>query len=336
MMSSGPSLIFSNNANYQPTMKYLMNISDGSYIMISNFAVKTGIDYSESIKVLEELSQSGFLEKQLAVRCPECGLLLDIVHPEKYEIGSQYCANCDEDLYITNDCVEVVFKVINNPFATGQENKTDIPIHSSALNNFSLETFLKNGGSFNREFYCPTNEEYKVLTEKFNNIFTTHKTTKERGDSLESLILSLFGCCKHFSSTDKLKLGDNQIDCFARNKMYIPGISQVGSFDFFVIECKNEKEAPGITYFNKLHSILINSSLQFGIIVSKFRAARTLNKFAHTIFLKDEKIMINLDSDDLKKIIIDRVNLLECLERKIAEVKLDANKDLTELGLFEG
>ncbi len=335
-MSSGPSLVFSNSANYQPTMKYLMNVSDGSYVMISNFVTKTGIDYSEGVKVLEELCQSGFLEKQLALRCPECGLLLDIVKPEKYEMGERYCANCDEDMDITNDCVEVVFKVINNPFATGQENKTDLPKHSSALNNFSLETFLKNGGSFNRDFYCPTNEDYKVLNEKYDNIFNTHKTTKECGDSLESLTLSLFCCCKHFMATDKLKLGDNQIDCFARNKMYIPGISQVGSFDFFVIECKNEKEAPGIAYFNKLHSIMINNSLQFGIIVSKFKAARTLNKFAHTIFLKDEKIMINLDGDDLKKIIIDRVNLLECLERKIAEVKLDAKKDLIELGLFEG
>ncbi len=82
MMSSGPSLTFSNNANYQPTMKFLMNISAGSYITISNFAIKTGIDYSESVKVLEELSQGGFLEKLLAVRCPECGLLLDIVGSE--------------------------------------------------------------------------------------------------------------------------------------------------------------------------------------------------------------------------------------------------------------
>lgn len=63
-------------------MKFLMNISDVSYIMISSFAIKTGIDYSESVKVLEELSQGGFLEKLLAVRCPECGLLLDIVQPE--------------------------------------------------------------------------------------------------------------------------------------------------------------------------------------------------------------------------------------------------------------
>lgn len=154
-----------------------MNISAASYITISNFAVKTGIDYSESVKVLEELSQGVFLEKLLAVRCPECGLLLDIVQPEDYAIGWQYCANCDTDSEITNDCVEVVFKVVKNPFTTGQKNKTTLPEHSSALKTFSLETFLKSGGSFNRELYCPSDEKYKMLAEIYGNIFKRHKTT---------------------------------------------------------------------------------------------------------------------------------------------------------------
>lgn len=246
MMSSGPSLTFSNNENYQPAMKFLMNISVGSYITISNFAIKTGIDYSEGIKVLEELSQEGILEKRLAVRCPDCGLLLDIVQPEDYVIGSYYCANCDTDFDITNDCVDVVFKVVKSPFVGGQKNKSILPKRPSALNTYSLETFLKNGGSFN-----------------------------------------------------------------------------------------NENKTPGITYFNKLHSSLINNSLQFGIIISKFRAAKTLQKFSHDIFLKDKMIIINLDRNDLEKIVKGRANLLELLERKIGEVKLDTRNDLVELGLFE-
>ncbi len=44
--------------------------------------------------------------------------------------------------------------------------------------------------------------------------------------------------------------------------------------------------------------------------------------------------MINLDSNDLKNY-IDRENFLECLERKIGEIKLDVTKDLKELGLFK-
>lgn len=334
-MSSGPSLTFSNNENYQPAMKFLMNISVGSYITISNFAIKTGIDYSEGIKVLEELSQEGILEKRLAVRCPDCGLLLDIVQPEDYVIGSYYCANCDTDFDITNDCVDVVFKVVKSPFVGGQKNKSILPKHPSALNTYSLETFLKNGGSFNKEFYCPSDEEYNMLADIYDNVFMQHKTTKEQGDSLENLVLRLFRLCKIFSATDSVRLGANQIDCFVRNKMYIPGISEFGTKDYFVIECKNENKTPGITYFNKLHSSLINNSLQFGIIISKFRAAKTLQKFSHDIFLKDKMIIINLDRNDLKKIVKDRANLLELLERKIGEVKLDTRNDLVELGLFE-
>ena len=336
MMSSGPSLILSNNANHQPTMNFLLNISVGSFVTISNFSIKTGIDYLECIKVLEELSKSGFLEKWLAFRCPECGLLLKTVKPEDYAIESQYCTHCDMDVDIVSDSVEVLFKVVNNPFATGQENKTIIPEHSSALKNSSLETFLKNGGNFNSELFCPSDEEYQMLAEKFNNIFKPHSTTKGKGDSLESLVLSLFRCCKIFKATDKIRLADNQIDCFIRNKCLIPFISQICTNDFFVIECKNEQGTPGITYFNKLHSILINNSLQFGIIISKKRAAKTLNSFAHKIFLQNKMIMINLDCDDIERIIIDKVNLLECLERKIAEVKFNASADLIKLGLFDG
>lgn len=335
-MSSGPSLIFSNNAYYQPTMKFLMNISVGSFITISNFAIKTGIDYSESIKVLEKLSQGGFLEKMLAIRCIECGLLLETVKPEDYVANSQYyCANCDANLEITNNCVDVIFKVIKNPFATGRENKTAIAMHSSAPTTFSIETYLNNGGSFNRELFSPSDEDYNILTKQYDNIFKPHKTTKERGDSLEDLVFNLFNCCKHFLAAKNIRLGNNQIDCFVRNKMFIPGISKFGTCDFFVIECKNEDKTPGSTYFNKLHSILINNSLQFGIIISKKRAASTLKEVARTLFLKNKIIMINLDSNDLKEIIIGRKNLLECLERKIAEIKLCVNEDLIKIGLFE-
>ncbi len=50
----------------------------------------------------------------LALRCPECGLLLDIVQPEDYVIETRYCANCDDNSEITDDCIEVAFKVVNN------------------------------------------------------------------------------------------------------------------------------------------------------------------------------------------------------------------------------
>lgn len=93
-------------------MKILMDISVGSYLTISTFSQKTGIDYSECAKVLEELSKGGFLTKLLAVRCPECGLMLDTVRPEEPVLKTQYCANCDANYDISDECIEVVFKVV--------------------------------------------------------------------------------------------------------------------------------------------------------------------------------------------------------------------------------
>lgn len=102
---------------YQPTMKFLRNVSVGSYITVSGFSVKTGLDYSECVKVLDELSENGVLAKMFAVRCPECGLLLETAQSVSVAIGTLYCANCDKDYDIFNDFIEVVFKVVNSFYA---------------------------------------------------------------------------------------------------------------------------------------------------------------------------------------------------------------------------
>jgi len=73
----------------------------------------------------------------------------------------------------------------------------------------------------------------------------------------------------------------------------------------------------------------------FGIIVSKRKAPRTFVKLARDIFLKNNIIIISMDSGDLEEIIVHRKNLLEMLERKIEEIKLNATKDLRALGLYE-
>lgn len=46
-------------------------------------------------------------------------------------------------------------------------------------------------------------------------------------------------------------------------------------------------------------------------------------------------LIISLDKEDLKKIIFEKANLLECISRKIDAVKLHATKDLAELGLYD-
>lgn len=52
------------------------------------------------------------------------------------------------------------------------------------------------------------------------------------------------------------------------------------------------------------------------------------------IFLNDKIIIISLDANDIKSIIFQKANLLEYISRKIDEVKLNATKELTALGLY--
>lgn len=85
---------------------------------------------------------------------------------------------------------------------------------------------------------------------------------------------------------------------------------------------------------NKLHSILELSGGKFGIIVSKHPAPNTFIRLSNKIFLKDGILIISIDKNDLHKIIYDKRNLLECIERKITQIKLDSTTDLIENGLF--
>lgn len=120
-----------------------------------------------------------------------------------------------------------------------------------------------------------------------------------------------------------------------RNTLFVPGLSHSSCKDSFVIECKNEAQAPTAGYMNKLHSILRTTGKQFGIIVSKCPAPRTFVTLSNKVFLNDKIIIISLDTNDLKDIIFQKVNLLECMSRKIDEVKLDATKSLVAFGLYD-
>lgn len=69
--------------------------------------------------------------------------------------------------------------------------------------------------------------------------------------------------------------------------------------------------------------------------VLKNKIFKLLDKYSQTPAKIAEIMIISLDTNDLKKIVFQKVNLLECMSRKIDEVKLDATKNLVELGLYD-
>lgn len=189
-------------------------------------------------------------------------------------------------------------------------------------------------------FFAPNEQEYKQLEVELKAVSNRGETTKEVGDTLEKLIGHLFGLCTVFN-TGNIKTSTNQIDCYIRNKKYIPyGVfQQIGNR--FVIECKNEARTPSGTYMSKLHSIIstINGKekiVKFGIIVSKKPGPSTFRSLANKYYLTNGIVIISMCCAEISSLIQNRGNLLEMIERKIDEVIFDSTCDLIKAGLYKG
>ena len=316
---------------------YITSFSTNTKLTASKFAMDMQFDIAQARKVLDVLVDLGVFRFSFIVRCPSCGLLLEPVE-DITDIESQItCYGCDVESDISTDDVEVIYTLKEVPFVEGQQSyQIERSETSVVLNEDSLTAFLElHDYNSNLVFYNPTQSEEDVLIEKYNDIFSKHKTTTAKGKTLEDLVATLFNTCKHFRATTGMRLQPNQIDCYVRNKLFAPGVPGLTGIDSFMIECKNEKRPPTATYFNKLHSVLRVAGKHFGIIVSKASAPSTFVKLANQIFLRDDIVIISIDKDDLENIIVNKNNLLECIGRKVSEVTVNATKDLVELGLYD-
>lgn len=317
--------------------RYFMALSPNCKLTASKAALANELDLGLVQTVLQKLVEEKILKYAFGLRCPVCGLLLSTEEELPSIEKEQYCYQCDETVEITPDNVELVYEFDGRPFAAGQqieEKFASYKSESAALPLDSLARLIASGKlDLNAAFFSPVEQEYRELQTAYHNIFTVKNTTKETGDSLEALTLQLFNLCRHFRAAP-IRTHPNQIDCYVRNTLYIPGISQSSCTDSFMIECKNEAKAPTSGYMNKMHSILRNSGKLFGIIVSRYAAPGTFDTLSNKIFLNDKIVIISLDAADLKSIIFQRANLLECVSRKIDAVKLDATKELVPLGLY--
>lgn len=315
--------------------QYFESLSPNCKLSASKVASANGIDFALAQKILHKLVNEKVLKFAYGLRCPACGLLLGM-EEELPSIEKEYfCYQCDETVEITPDDVEVIYTFDDYPFVVGQQSEKKLELdESAALPSESLAQLFESGAlDLYAAFFSPTEQEYLELQSAYNNIFTKKDTTKEMGDSLEVLTVRLFNLCQHFHAAS-IRIHPNQIDCYVRNTLFIPGLSQRSCKDSFVIECKNEAQTPSSGYMNKLHSILRNTGKQFGIIVSKCSAPSTFVTLSNTVFLHDKIVIISLDANELKSIIFQKANLLECISRKIDEVKLNATKDLKALGLY--
>jgi len=171
------------------------------------------------------------------------------------------------------------------------------------------------------------------LEQQLCKVKQPQSTSVSTGATLESFCAYLFGLCKIFKTTTKLRNEMHQIDTFVRIVSYIPdGLFGIKT-NYFVIECKNEKRTPKGEYLSKLHSTLRTMDGKLSIIVSKLSAPKTYPKLAHDFYLKDDICFIWFNLQELEVLVKERKNLLEAIDAKILELKTNSNQTFSALGL---
>lgn len=135
----------------------------------------------------------------------------------------------------------------------------------------------------------------------------------------------LLSSCRGITTTPKIKLNVNQIDCSIRNDFKINSsvYEEFGSYIFG--ECKNEKnETPPNDYFYKLKGIISTSKFQtergFGIIFSRKKVANTWKILCKDAFKYENIIIINFYNDDYE-LIKNGENFLNLVQEKIQTLK---------------
>lgn len=319
----------------EAVVEYLKHVAPNHHLYASQFAVNAKISTGKANSILYHLVQEKMATANFAVRCPECGLMFKRVESPADIESSMICNGCDEEVEITAEDVDVFYTLHSNPFVTGQRN--DIAPASSAVPSAdTLAQLIINGTiDINREFYAPTEDQYQELVAMYQAIFDSRGKPMQKGDSLNFLAERLFNLCKHFRITIKALTNTNQLDGLVRNTLFMPGVAPIGNVSTFVIECKNEIKKPKGEYMSKMADILNRTDQSFGIIISKHSPPKTFRQIAYANCLKFGNIIISMDQSDLHDIIIERKNLLECMERKIVEVKMNVKSDLCALGVYE-
>lgn len=291
---------------------------------------KIGGSFELAKKILEAYVEYGVLEKKYEIHCPECGLPLKrIDEREVYEqIGlEKMCYSCNEKFIVDFSDVYIAYNRLKPPTAPPEEiNKVLIEKLKSKSENsfFNIADSLGNSEiDINRIFNNLNESAYNELVEYYKAIDYTYKNTKLKGEAYEKLACKLLNSIKGVTSTNILKTDTNQIDVYSvvlLRTVYESMINYLAPV--FYSECKNEPDnAPDITYYEKLASIILKSKIgKIGILFSRKRATRPALRFSKQLFMINGIAIINLCDEDLNKIIYEHKNLLEYLMLKYSEI----------------
>lgn len=303
-------------------------------ITISRVSSKLEIPLEIAHFLLKYYTDSQILQKRYLIVCPTCGYNIKSFdkksEAEMSLTESHFCMECEENIICNKNNICIAYARIKMNTTSQEEiNKTLIEhrlieeIVDEEENFFSKADSLEYSTILKQAFKCDESA-YIELEKMYKNLDNNFKTSKEKGDAYEKLVIDVVNRINGVKATSIVKTNTNQIDCFA--------ISQVKTtyhsiYDYlspkFIGECKNEQETPGITYAEKLYSLIkLSPKAKLGILFSRKKWSKESKEFAKKMALLENIYIVNFCDDDWEKFLNQKMNFLEILLLKIVEVEM--------------
>ena len=301
-----------------------------------------GASYDIVKYILEYYKNKKVLKKQYEIRCPECGIPLERISldevytrlPEEYQC---YC--CGKEVLVSIKDVYISYARVKEPTASEEEiektiekeiEEVDLPREDFFTD---ADLLTNNAKDLYELYYNPDESAYDELRKLKEALDFCYKTSKEKGDTYERLVLKIVKEIRCASATEKVKTYTNQIDCTVQcgNKIYnYPSILDVFC-PYFLIECKNEDKTPSNTYFHKLSDIMSTTEAQVGIVFSRKKPSQEDLEIAYQQYLvnrdkRRQRYLMSISDEDLDMIINKRVNFLEYINFKYTKLTMHAKK----------
>lgn len=302
-------------------------------IVVSVVASTLNITYPVAKSLIEFSVECGIMERHYLLICPDCNAVLQSIKADEdianFLIEKQLCNSCGENKWVSTEDIFECYDVIKEPDASYDEIQEEIKKRITNANpkiNFAKadSLFYIEPECLYKQFYNPDESAYQLFSKLRKKLDWDYgDDTTAKGKSLENLACAIFNEIKGIGATTKIKTNTNQFDCtcLSHISLSVPTVYRYFS-DYFIIECKNEKNKPNNTYTNKLESILTTTEAKLGIIWGRVDATSTCKTISREFYLKNNQIIITFCDNDLDKIIKQRVNLLSYIQFKINQITL--------------
>lgn len=195
-----------------------------------------------------------------------------------------------------------------------------------------IEMIKTNPGIFKKEYTFDKEKSIEV-NELIKEIREDNfRTTKEKGDSLENLVDSIFNSHQIYKVKKNLRTSTNEIDLFLELDDYGTqmNINLENSLleSESLVECKNYNTNIGVSWIGKFASLLRYSNKKTGFFISKLGVTgegtwSESSGLIKKIALKDNIYIINLKLSDFEN--LEGKTIFDIIRLKKQEIDLDVD-----------